>query len=177
MNTFVTIKLVKEYEKVSYYSICGEGGGKSLFEEFVEAYNQDSILEKTRRELVQIMALIKKLGEEVGAKDRYFRNEGTISDTKALPSPNKQLQELLHLSKAGLGLRLYCMVCSKNVVILYSGAVKTKDRAQDCPNVAPHLRLANKLTKAINEAFASGDIRWNTQNNDIEFDEDFEFEI
>ena len=149
MNTFVTIKHINDFRKVCYYSICLEGEEESLFEKFLKKHSQADAPESIQRALTQIITWIQRIGNEIGAQPRYFRNEGTISDAKALPPPARFLE-----SETGT-LRLYCMACNESVVFLYSGGEKTTDRAQDCPNVMGHIRLANKLTKAITEAFVN----------------------
>lgn len=171
MNNFVTIKHINSYKRVSYYSICFEGEEDSLFEEFMKIHNQKDTDGTTKREFIQIMAWLQKIGKEIGAQPRYFRHEGATSDAKALPPPARYIE-----GETGK-LRLYCMVCSENVVFLYNGGIKTTNKAQDCPNVARHFRLANKLTKSINEAFANSDIRWNEDDDNILFEEGFELEI
>ena len=55
--------------------------------------------------------------------------------------------------KSANNLRLYCLRAIERLVFLFGGDLKTALKAQDCPNVKPHFILANKLTKAIDEAF------------------------
>ena len=60
-----------------------------------------------------------------------------------------------------------------HVVFLFNGDIKTADRAQDCKNVLPHFRLANKLTATIESNFGK-EIKWNESLTDIIIDDDFE---
>lgn len=58
------------------------------------------------------------------------------------------------------------------MVILFSGAIKTANYAQDCPNVSLHFKQANQLTKAIDTAIKVKDIRWIDDYSDIDFEDD-----
>jgi hypothetical protein len=69
-------------------------------------------------------------------------------------------------------LRLYCLQANESVVFLFDGDIKTENNALDCPNVKPHLNLANQITKAIDRAIIERDIQWNNNMNDIDFDPD-----
>jgi hypothetical protein len=66
------------------------------------------------------------------------------------------------------------LVVSKHVVFLFDGDLKTRQRAQDCPNVGPYFRQANKISKAINRCFVDKELRWNEFDDDIEFDDSLE---
>jgi len=46
-------------------------------------------------------------------------------------------------------IRLYCLYVSKNIVILFNGGIKTKQKAQDCENVKRYFLEAEKLTAII----------------------------
>ena len=65
------------------------------------------------------------------------------------------------------------MKANRNVVFLFSGDIKTKQKAQECPNVQSHFNLANTLTKAIDNAFREKDIVWNEDCTLISCSEDF----
>lgn len=156
MSRFVTIKHIEDYELVSYYSVCYEDEEESLFEQFLVRFADDPATEK---EVVQLVYWLQKIGDDIGAKDRYFRPEERAS---ALPPPR-------YIENDAGDLRLYCFVASENVVFLFDGGIKTTQRAQDCPNVASHFRLANKLSKAINQCFIDGDIQWKEGREDIEY--------
>lgn len=168
MNNFATIKHIQTFKKVNYYSIVFEDEEDSLFEDFL---NKCAEIPELLDEVGVILEWIKKLGDEIGAKLRYFRHEGATSDAKALPPPTR------FLAGDTTNLRLYCMVISETVVLLYSGAIKTTQKAQDCPNVSSHFRLANKITAIINKCFLEKEIYWNEEDTDIIYSNDFEFEV
>jgi hypothetical protein len=136
---------------------------------------------KNKEKLYHIMAWIEKLGNKVGAYEIYFRNEAETSDARALPpvgidrepayveiNPDTNQEE-----NASNNLRLYCMRANEAVVFLFNGDIKTADKAQDCDNVRPHFKLANKLTKLIDQAFIQKDIKWNGDMSDIIVEDGF----
>ncbi|HWV70130.1 MAG TPA: hypothetical protein VN040_00345 [Pseudosphingobacterium sp.] len=53
------------------------------------------------------------------------------------------------------------------MVILFDGVIKTTDKAQKCPQVAPHFNLANILALAIDNGLRDGDIEWDDDYLDI----------
>lgn len=168
MNTFVTIKHIETYRKVIYYSICYEGEEESIFEKFLIKYNDSNVHE----ELLDILEWMQRIGDDIGANTRYFRHEGAGSDAKALPPPSVRYIE----GEPGQ-LRLYCMVFNPLIVFLFSGGIKTTQKATACPNVSHHFRLANTLTKALTIAHQERDIELNQYEDDIEVEDSFELMI
>lgn len=144
MNKFATLKHIGSFKKVCFYSIQMENSAISLYEEF---YIKHQNLVGFKQDLSTILSQIREIGLR-GAKDYYFRHEGSA---EALPSTffggNKS------------NLRLYCLRLSENVVILVSGGVKTKLKAQDCPNVSLHFKMANSLSKKFTSLIKEGEIR------------------
>jgi len=67
------------------------------------------------------------------------------------------------------------MRLSEEVVFLFNGAVKTSHKAQDCEQVRTHFRLANQLTKHIENAIIEQEIKWNDDYTDIIIEQDFYF--
>lgn len=164
MNTFATIVQVYLFRKVTYYSILLEENTQNLFLQFVNAASAE---DESREELAIIRTWLTKLGNEIGAQERYFRFEG---DARALPPPARHLN-------VSCDLRLYCMRVNAHIVILFNGAQKTAAQAQDCPNVRSHFALANKLSRAIHEAIVDRRIRISEDEHQLRFDEDFELEL
>lgn len=174
MNNFAEIVFIEQYKKVTYYSIA-INGKNALYDSFVDKHSIEN-----KEKLYHIMAWIKKIGDKSGALDQYFRNEAETADARALPPRGKEkpptFVEIDENGKYGTvanNLRLYCMKANEHVVFLFNGDIKTAEKAQDCPNVKPHFRLANKLAKLLTQSFASGDIRWKDNFSEIEVDEDF----
>lgn len=174
MNTFAHIKPIAQYNKVSYYSVCIEGNEISLFEEFI-AYHTITNKEK----LNHVLDWIKLIGNKYGAQSHLFRPEGETADASALPP--KGIERKPHYTEYGKkkanNIRLYCLRANENVVFLFNGDIKTDHYAQDCPNVRKHFKLANKLTKAIDSAFANKDIVWNDDCTEIDCEDDFKLQF
>ena len=171
MNNFVQIKKVAQYEKVSYYSVTINSETTSLFESFLATHTAIN-----REKLYHILDWIEVIGLKHGAKTHLFRSEAYGSDTSALPPAGKE-REPSYIEEGEIesnSLRLYCFRLNENVVILYSGDLKTADIAQNCPNVKPHFILANRLTKALENSIKEKDINWNKDCTDIIFDSDLE---
>lgn len=138
MNRFATIEEVEQFDKVTYYTIKFEDCEESEFENFLSKHRDDSTIQDEYNDLI---AWIKQIGDAIGAKPQYFRQENRAS---ALPPPSRFV-EIDYLQN----LRLYCMWVSESIIILFNGAIKTQNAAQDCPNVKPHFDLANKLVLEI----------------------------
>ncbi|MFZ5939677.1 MAG: hypothetical protein ACOYXB_03805 [Bacteroidota bacterium] len=173
MNRFARIQVLNDFyfRKVKYYSICIEESENTEFEDFLTRMESEPEYEE---DVINLFSWLELIGEYEGAKEKYFRHEGLISDTKALPPPASQMDD------NGLNvrdLRLYCQRLNEHVVILFNGGIKTKNKAQDCPNVSGYFRQANKFSKQINELFAQKEIKWNSNHTDIIFDSDLILEL
>jgi|VirMetMinimDraft_7_1064189.scaffolds.fasta_scaffold18294_2 hypothetical protein len=138
MNRFAIIEEVERFNKVTYYTIKFEDKDESEFENFLSKHQDDLTIKNEYNDLIAWVTII---GNNIGAKPRYFRQENRAH---ALPPPSK-LVEIDYVKN----LRLYCMWISESIIILFNGAIKTKNTAQDCPNVKPHFDLANKLVLEI----------------------------
>ncbi|RLD63418.1 MAG: hypothetical protein DRI95_11730 [Bacteroidetes bacterium] len=174
MNTFVHIKLIAKYKKVIYYSVCINDRAESLFENFIGRHTDTN-----RKKLNHILSWIKIIGNKYGAKVYHFRPEAEISDTSALPPKGvkKEPSYIEHGKKKSNNLRLYCFRANERVVFLFNGDIKTQLKAQDCPNVKQHFKTANKITKALENAFVSREIEWNEEYDGILFDEDLKIDL
>jgi hypothetical protein len=174
VNTFAHIKPIVQYNKVSYYSICIEDNTTSLFEEFIEYH---TIANKEK--LNHILDWIKVIGNKYGAQAHLFRPEGETADASALPPKGQERKP--HYSELGIikanNIRLYCLRANENVVFLFNGDIKTTQYPQDCPNVKKHFKLANQITKSIDNAFKNKDIVWNDDFTEIECDDDFKIQF
>ncbi|WP_313270088.1 hypothetical protein [Sphingobacterium sp.] len=169
MSSFASIKFIKEYEKVVFYSVVINGGEdeESLFEAFVKQHTAGEFAK-----LNHILAWIRQIGNQYGAKASYFRHEMAA---EALP-PNGINKEPTYIEEdqtTSNNLRLYCHRLNDHVVILYGGAIKTAGKAQDCPQVKEHFNLANILSRLIDQGFVDDDIEWNDDDRDILYNEDF----
>jgi hypothetical protein len=152
VNTFAHIKPIARYNKVAYYSVCINENQTSLFEDFINYHS-----ELNRKKLNHVLEWIKIIGDKYGAQNHLFRPEAAIADASALPPKGKHREPCyteLGKTKAN-NIRLYCLRANENVVFLFNGGIKTKKKAQECLNVKSHFKLANQLTKAIDNANTS----------------------
>ncbi|HMQ59471.1 MAG TPA: hypothetical protein PKE06_02330 [Flavilitoribacter sp.] len=157
---FANIISSYRFKKITYYTVKFEDEEVPLFLQFLNKHKGEQYAEN----LAIIRAWLQKLGEEIGADERYFRNEAARGgDARALPPPAKYIN-------VDCSLRLYCMRVNARVVILFNGGDKTAQTAQDCENVRPHFLLANKLTQAIDQAIKDREIRFK-DNDDLILDE------
>ncbi|KHJ37174.1 hypothetical protein PBAC_26170 [Pedobacter glucosidilyticus] len=171
MNNFVQIKKVAQYDKVSYYSVTINSETTSLFEQFIATHTANN-----KEKLNHILAWLQEIGIKYGAQTYLFRPEAYLSDTSALPPTGKD-KEPTYIENGETesnNLRLYCFRLNENVVVLYSGDLKTADKAQDCINVKSHFLLANKLTRALENSIKENEVYWNEDCTDIIFDSDLE---
>ncbi|HAY3544949.1 hypothetical protein HZQ28_17535 [Elizabethkingia anophelis] len=172
MSTFAKLKLVASYKKVRYYSVTLAGSAddefndRTLFENFFHEHSQCN-----SEKLKNIVYWLKEIGDTRGALEEDFRAEKAAH---ALPPPKCTV--FIGKGKKNNNLRLYCLRANESVVFLFSGDVKTEGKAQNCPNVKGHFELANKLANKINQSFGT-DLSWNDDYTDIDFNEDFIFEI
>ncbi|GAA4026884.1 hypothetical protein GCM10022386_07800 [Flavobacterium cheonhonense] len=168
MNTFAHIKHIGAYDKVSYYSVVVENDEHSLFEDFIAQHKHTN-----KEKLYHIVKWLEVIGKKYGAQTNLFRPEGKNADTSALPpAENRNPSYIENGKKKANALRLYCLRANSNVVFLFNGDIKTTQKAQDCPNVSKHFKLANQISKALNQAFIEKDILWNETLTDIVFQTD-----
>ena len=132
-------------KKVKFYTIREESKDLSETDKFLTKYSEQTLLKERINKLV---AFIEVLGDEYGAKSLFFRHEAAA---EALPPPYSTLKQFNLLEFIEYDIRLYCCRLSESIVVLYGGGQKTTAKAQDCPNVASHFRLASMATVAINE--------------------------
>lgn len=144
MPIFATLKHISTYRKTSFFSVVLDGEETSLFEQFIENHGYSN-----KEEIAVILTNIHNIGNKRGAQSRFFRHEGAA---EALPYQRRYIK-----GEPG-NLRLYCSVLSVDVVVLYSGHIKTKAKAQDCPNVSNHFALANLISNGLTEGIKSKDL-------------------
>jgi len=64
-------------------------------------------------------------------------------------------------------LRLYCLYISENIVFLFNGGIKTKDKAQDCKNVKSYFQETEKFTCAIDKMIKDKQIAFDENLTEI----------
>lgn len=158
MNTFAKIIRVEGFtgKQVNFYTIHFENRKCSEFEDFILRH-----ITNTEKE-VQLNYLNETLDRfsKKGAKSQYFRAERAFH---ALPPPARYLEYEMGSEQ----LRLYCLYISKNIVFLFNGGIKTKQKAQDCRNVKRYFLEAEKLTAVIDAMINDGEIEFDTNRTKI----------
>lgn len=171
MNKFATIKRVRIFKKVAYYTVHFDEEEHNEFEKFI--LNHQNKLE-IHNEYNDMLSLIERIGDETGALKRYFSRHERKSE--ALPPEWDELtpyERRLHV-KWNHNLRLYCMRISDEMVFLFNGGVKTPGpiTAEQCNVVRKYFRMANKLSQKIDEAMKDGEI--NIEGKRVSIEEGFE---
>ena len=177
MNIFAHIERLTEFQFdiVKYFSITLEKGGiKKDVNEFYDFLNRMEELPEIEEDLSNLLVWIEEIGNNIGAKKHLFRNESITADVQAIPPPAKQMA-VYEIPVDNL--RLYCLVLNYHVVFLFNGGIKTTNDAKNCPNVGPHIKMANKIVKGIDELLKEKEIKWNKDIRDIEFEKNLEFEL
>ena len=173
MNNFATIIPIEtlQFDKVKYYSVKFEDNDVTEFEDFL---NRMEDLPEIEDDLNNLLVWIEEIGQNYGAQRKFFRDEGYGGDVSALPPKAKEM----YLKKVEVAdLRLYCLRANEHVVIFFNGGIKTKQKAQACPNVGPYFKQANRLAIKIDQLFQQREITWNSTFTDIDFDENLIIEL
>lgn len=158
MNKFATLVKSIQFRRITYYSVLVDENDLPLFAQFIKEHAG----EEFREDMDLIRSWMRKLGENYGASIDYFRQEGSAH---AIPPP-------VEITRKGCQLRLYCLRMSHRVVILFSGSIKTMNKAMDCPNVRDHFIMANRVSDKLWKALKDGLITFD-QNDDLVIPQDF----
>lgn len=127
------------YSKVRFYTLKFEERHRTEFEDFVQRMMDNAM---NAGNMTEISKWIEKIGQR-GAEKHYFKHERAA---EAIPL----FYETEH-PDSPFGIRLYAIRLSNSIVVLLNGDLKTADKAEDCENVKPHFRLANKVAKKLND--------------------------
>ena len=154
-TSFYTLYKLKQWEKVTFYTVLEENDNKQLlwFYHFLEKINEED-----KR---AIKSLIKKMGTRFGAKEYFFRHEG---EAHALPSTKVHFVELHN------DLRLYCLRVNEHAVVLFGGGYKDARSAQDS-RISYEFYLANTMARKIRKAMKTNEIRL-TPDMRLDWDKD-----
>lgn len=160
MNTFVVVEKIRDFcfSKITYYSVRFEDQKLNEFEKFLINHETN---ESVKDDLQILFLWLEKLGEEIGAQERYFRHE---QKAEALPPPTKLIG-----ADTKTDLRLYCMRLNESKVILFNGGVKSAPTAQECLVVGSKFNQANMFARQIEKMINNDDFDWNNIENN-EFD-------
>ena len=150
MNYFVVIEKIEDYDDICYYAVKlivegEEEPNNNEFEKFILKFREHEN-QVVKEEYEDIIAIIDQIGNNSNLL-RFLRVENAAF---ALPPEKGFRIETIEIP-ANTQLRLYCIVVSKNIVIICNGGWKTENRAQDCPNVSGYFRFAEKLAKYLSK--------------------------
>ncbi len=124
------------------FSICFDGNEESEFERFLNEFKDNATLNKDFN--VILLALSKIIDK--GALERFFRNEGKMSDNvKALAIDSHKL-------------RLYCLRISDQILILGNGGVKTTRTYQEDDKLSGYVMDLQTFDRVLLNAQKSGKV-------------------
>lgn len=127
-------------KKVKFYSVFLGGNEDYEFERFL---NKD--FPGHEEEFEKIIEILEEIAKN-GAKKYLFREE---VNANALPARSKEVTLLTTTND--FGIRLYCIRLSDRVLVLLNGAIKTTQKAQDCPNVRRFFKDAVSIATNIDK--------------------------
>jgi hypothetical protein len=158
-----------QLKKVHYYTVLLEGKPVTEFRDFGQRMSGN---ESDKVELAEINRYIMKIGRDYGARPVHFRDEGAA---EGLPPPYHQFIE--SDTTDDYGLRLFCIRLSPSVVILLNGGRKTALKVKECENCYPHFKIAERISKNINQAIADGFFEINEEAKEIVMEKEFQLSI
>ena len=136
MNRTATIQTIAQSDKVGLYSILFEGKDESEFREFMRKFRDNASLNK------DFQAIVRALDRIIanGALERYFRNEGKMSDRVAA------------LAIDSRRLRLYCLRMSDQILILGNGGVKETRTYEESKELFGYVMDLQAFDKLLQQA-------------------------
>ena len=149
MTKQTTIKTIEQSDNVSLYSICFNGDELSEYEKFLTMFKDNSRLNHDFQTILLALAKI----VEVGALERFFRNEGRMNDN------------LCALSIDSRRLRLYCLRISDQILVVGNGGEKTTRTYQENETLSGYVMDLQKFDELLRQAQKSGAI--SIENNVI----------
>ena len=119
------LELVIESGNIGIYSPKYDGQVQTEFEKFMS--NNDSLSQlQLKKDFDAIIAVIKKMVDDCGARENLFRLEG--KNIKAVPLCVEQRRS------RGVGtLRLYCIRISDKILVIGNGGIKKVGKYEDDP--------------------------------------------
>lgn len=135
-----TIKTIEQNDNVSLYSICFNGDELSEYEKFLTAFKNNARLNRDFQTILLSLAKI----VEVGALERFFRNEGRMND------------DLCALSIDSRRLRLYCLRISNQILIVGNGGEKLTRTYQEDETLSGYVMDLQKFDDLLRQAQRTG---------------------
>lgn len=152
----VELVLIKDGENCTIYTLQFLRDMESEFEKFIAKFRNDA---EYSEDYARIAAFVTRIAR-TGALERYFRNEGRMSDSVvALPVTSSKL-------------RLYCLRLSDRILVLGNGGVKKTRRYEDDPTLNGYVLTLQKFEELLRQEVANGNV--NITESTIETDNIFE---
>ncbi|MGY6560667.1 MAG: hypothetical protein ACXITV_01030 [Luteibaculaceae bacterium] len=161
MNIFALEKFDDQGSRCTFYTVRWENAELSETDKFFDKYDSDVNFERPIQELA--VFLTKKIGNDKGAMEDFFRFENTA---QALPPSGKHKVGEITINFGNFPLRLYCLRISEGLVVLFNGGEKTSETAQR-GKTSMAFHEANQFAKRILEAIQQNEIY--ITHNDREF--------
>ena len=150
------LRLVKEAQNCTIYSIQFLAEDESEFERFYAKFREESEYNEDFERLLNIIGRI----ADFGAFERFFRPEGKMNDRVcALPVLKSRL-------------RLYCLRLSDKILILGNGGVKNTRTYNEDNMLKGYVITLQNFDKLINEGVKNGSIQ--ITENTIETENTFD---
>ena len=147
------LELVIESDNVSIYSPKYDGETQTEFEKFMSD-NGSLSHPQLKKDFDAIIAVIKKMVDDCGARENLFRLEG--KNIKAIPLCVEQRR------RRGVGtLRLYCIRISERILVVGNGGIKRVRKYEDDPVL---LDIVDKLRSIEHQIY----IETRMANSDFE---------
>ncbi len=152
MNTFA-LEIFDDHGKVcTFYTVRWLDAQLSETDKFLVKYEDNIEFQRPLQELAKFIS--KKIGDEMGAVEEFFRFENAA---QALPPSGTYEVEDLYINYGNFPLRLYCLRISKTLVVLFNGGEKTAGTAQG-GKTSMVFQEANTFAKRILDALRDKDI-------------------
>lgn len=138
----VELYLIQEGDNCTIYTLQFLRDTESEFEKFISKFIDNA---EYHEDYIRIAAFISRIAR-TGAKERYFRPEGKMSDSvTALP---------VTVSK----LRLYCLRLSDKILILGNGGIKSTRTYNEDSQLKGYVMTLQKFEKLIKEGVNDGSV-------------------
>ena len=152
----VELFLIKDGENCTIYTLQFLRDMESEFEKFIAKFRDDA---EYSEDYARIAAFVTRIAR-TGALERYFRNEGKMSDSVvAIPVTSSKL-------------RLYCLRLSDKILVLGNGGVKKTRRYEVDPILNGYVMTLQKFEELLRREVANGNV--NITESTIETDNIFE---
>lgn len=152
MNTFA-LQIFDDEEKLcTFYTVKWDDAKLSETDKFFLRFKEDSKLKTSLQELASFIEVV--IGNEYGALPEFFKFE---NKAQGLPPKGKFGVGEITINYSNFPLRLYCLRISNSLVVLFNGAEKTSNSAQE-GKTSMAFNEANLFAERILEALRNSEI-------------------